>query len=81
MGALHGSASWERFMGALHGSASWERFMGTLHGNASWERFMGAPLQNGVVTAGNNETTPLHLDSFLGEFTKSQISETNHGLD
>ena len=42
-------------------------------------RFTGTPTQNGVVTVGNNETTPLRSDSLLGEFTKpseSRISET-----
>ena len=42
-------------------------------------RFTGTPTQNGVVTAGNNETTPLRPDSLLGGFTKpseSRISET-----
>ena len=41
--------------------------------------YTGTPTQNGVVTVGNNETTPLRPDSLLGEFTKaseSRISET-----
>ena len=40
--------------------------------------FTGTPTQNGVVTVGNNEATPLLTDSFLDEFTKaseSRISE------
>ena len=45
-------------------------------------RFTGTPAQNGVVTVGNSETTPLRPDSLLGEFTKlseSLISETTAG--
>ena len=41
-------------------------------------RFMGMPTHNGVVTVGNNETTPLLPDSLLGGFTTrsgSRISE------
>ena len=41
--------------------------------------FTGTPTQNGVVTVGNQETTPSGPDSLLGEFTKasdSRISDT-----
>ena len=44
-------------------------------------RFTGTPTQNGVVTEGKNETTPLRSDSLLGEFAKameSRIGETAH---
>ena len=40
--------------------------------------------QNGVVTVGNNETTPLWPESLLGEFTKeseSRVTETNCRAD
>ena len=43
-------------------------------------RFRVTPTQNVAVTEGNNKTTPLHLDSIIGEITKpseSQKSETN----
>ena len=43
--------------------------------------FTGTLTQNGVVTVGNNKTTPLLPDSLLGEFTKaseSWISDTTH---
>ncbi|KAI0232006.1 hypothetical protein LSAT2_017640 [Lamellibrachia satsuma] len=42
-------------------------------------RVTGTPTQNGVVTVGNNETSPLLSDSLHGRFTKpseSRISET-----
>ena len=35
---------------------------------------MGTPIQNGVVTVGNKETTSLRPDSPLGEFTKASKS-------
>ena len=40
---------------------------------------MGTATHNGVVTVGNNETTPLLPDFLLGGFTKpseSRVSET-----
>ena len=43
-------------------------------------RFTGTPTKNGVVTVGNNETTPLRPDSLLCEITmssESRISEIN----
>ena len=44
-------------------------------------RFTGPPTQNGVVTAGNNETTPPRPVSLLDKFTKaseSRISDVGH---
>ena len=44
---------------------------------------MGTPTQNGVVTVGNNETTPLRPESLLCEITKaskSRISETSYDV-
>ena len=40
-------------------------------------RLTGMRTQNGMVTVGSNETTPVTLrpDSFLGEFTKATESQ------
>ncbi|KAI0230755.1 hypothetical protein LSAT2_018904 [Lamellibrachia satsuma] len=43
-------------------------------------RFTGTPTQNGVVTVGNNETTPSQPDYLLGEFAKASKSRINETI-